>query len=421
MGEAVRASVKAPEIKKENPVSQVQKGNFYQQVSSPVEKILILQRTIGNQAVQRLMKSGALQAKLRIGAPGDIYEQEADRVAEQVMRMPDIQPQSVQRKCPKCEEELQKAQGEQIIQKRGSLQTSELTPDQEANINTLRSGGEPLPESARAFFEPRFGHDFSDVRIHTGMFAAESARAVNARAYTVGQDVVFGVGQYAPETAEGKKLLAHELTHVVQQGEAKSYQIQKIADDNSIEKGSGSSEECTIPDIIQNAMPNLRSGLMLQRANCCCCVDDVKIQNISKYRNGDLYGHKFDLVADLEYKETDKAASDCNLIWEEKTNRVYYPTMKVNDWNDMFKLLPTSPTFDPWTKGRKKPCPGKETMTITDPPGANVNLPARTLEFRINVGGSDCGCAKSGKKVTAKQVLEPDGKGGIKTQDFTTP
>ena len=69
----------------------------------------------------------------------------------------------------------------------------------------------------RAVMEPRFGHDFSQVRVHTGGRAAESAQAVNALAYTVGQDVVFGAGQYAPEMGTGKQLLAHELTHVLQQ------------------------------------------------------------------------------------------------------------------------------------------------------------------------------------------------------------
>jgi len=81
----------------------------------------------------------------------------------------------------------------------------------------LRSPGQPLGAMTRAFMEPRFGHDFSSVRVHTDAKAAESARAVNALAYTVGRDVVFGEGQYAPHTNLGQKLLAHELTHVLQQ------------------------------------------------------------------------------------------------------------------------------------------------------------------------------------------------------------
>jgi hypothetical protein len=85
--------------------------------------------------------------------------------------------------------------------------------------DVLNSSGRPLDAGTRAFMEPRFGHDFSGVRVHTDAKAAESAQAVNALAYTVGRDVVFGAGQYAPGTSEGKRLMAHELTHVVQQRE----------------------------------------------------------------------------------------------------------------------------------------------------------------------------------------------------------
>ena len=81
----------------------------------------------------------------------------------------------------------------------------------------LRSPGQPLPSSTRQSMEARFGHDFSQVRIHSDGKAAESAQAVNARAFTVGRDVVFGTGQYAPKTSTGQRLIAHELTHVIQQ------------------------------------------------------------------------------------------------------------------------------------------------------------------------------------------------------------
>jgi len=83
--------------------------------------------------------------------------------------------------------------------------------------DVLRSAGQPLDAGARAFFEPRFGHGFGDVRVHTDGRAAESARAVGAVAYTVGRDVVFGAGMYRPQTPEGRRLLAHELAHTVQQ------------------------------------------------------------------------------------------------------------------------------------------------------------------------------------------------------------
>src|SRR5205085_9063629 len=82
----------------------------------------------------------------------------------------------------------------------------------------LSSTGRPLDEPTREFMESRFGHDFSRVRVHTGERAAGSARALNALAYTVGDDVVFGPGRYAPRTDAGRHLLAHELAHTIQQG-----------------------------------------------------------------------------------------------------------------------------------------------------------------------------------------------------------
>jgi len=93
----------------------------------------------------------------------------------------------------------------------------------------LRSPGQPLDPATRAFMEPRFGHDFSQVRVHNDARAAESARAVNAQAYTVGRDVVFGTGRYALQTGDGRKLMAHEMAHVVQQkGDSFKKQIQRL-------------------------------------------------------------------------------------------------------------------------------------------------------------------------------------------------
>ena len=93
----------------------------------------------------------------------------------------------------------------------------------------LQSPGQPLDPATRAYMEPRFGHDFSKVRVHTDAKAAESVRAVNARAYTVGKDVVFGEGQYAPRTDAGRHLIAHELAHTIQQQGSLHLQRQRAA------------------------------------------------------------------------------------------------------------------------------------------------------------------------------------------------
>jgi hypothetical protein len=109
--------------------------------------------------------------------------------------------------------------------------------------DTLNSPGQPLDPATRTFFEPRFGHDFSRVRVHTDGQATESARAVNALAYTVGQDVVFGAGQYAPQTEAGRKLLAHELTHTIQQERTPSAQPLMIAPAESLSERAATTAE----------------------------------------------------------------------------------------------------------------------------------------------------------------------------------
>jgi Domain of unknown function (DUF4157) len=161
----------------------------------------------------------ALQAKLVVGQVNDRLEHEADRVADQVMRTPASGPYvtgalpQVSRKCAACEEDSEE---QQLQTKSGTAGVrSDAAPQLVHEV--LRSPGQPIDSASRTFFEPRFGKDFSQVRVHTDERAAESARSVGARAYTVGQQVVFGHGLYAPHTADGQRLLAHELTHTLQQ------------------------------------------------------------------------------------------------------------------------------------------------------------------------------------------------------------
>ncbi len=159
-------------------------------------------------AIATAGKGTILQKKLTVNQPGDRYEQEADRMADTVMRMSDIQ---IQRACAACQEKEDK----QIMRMETGGAGAEV-PSQVYDV--LGSGGKALDGGVRSFMESRFGHDFGAVRIHTGAQAAESAQAVNARAYTVGNDVVFGAGEYNPSSTGGRHLLAHELTHVIQQG-----------------------------------------------------------------------------------------------------------------------------------------------------------------------------------------------------------
>jgi hypothetical protein len=147
-----------------------------------------------------------IQPKLTTSVPGDGGEQEAARVAQKVMRRPDHEAAPPTKGAP-----------EQPQIGRGQASGAQGTPVPPIVHEVLRSPGQHLDARSRTFMESGFGWSFSQVQVHTDGKAAESARAMNAQAYTVGQDLVFGAGQYAPNTRTGRRLLAHELAHVVQQ------------------------------------------------------------------------------------------------------------------------------------------------------------------------------------------------------------
>lgn len=131
--------------------------------------------------------------------------------------------QHLQRKCNACEQE----ENEQLQTKRTGDETPTLTAETEALVASLRHGGQPLPSGTRGFFEERMGADFSAVRVHADAHATAATRALRARAYTDGAHIAFGAGEYAPASASGKHLLAHELAHTVQQGQSATPALQR--------------------------------------------------------------------------------------------------------------------------------------------------------------------------------------------------
>jgi hypothetical protein len=247
---------KAKATRQANIARLVRPGRIPAERNCEVNFLLHLQRTIGNQAAQRVLEgnsgdlkgdptttgtarlghdsiqipihppsaevASAMETKLAlaISKPGVEYEQEADRVADHLMRMP------VPQRCHTClcggqcakiltRQPLQEAEGLDTKRTQASDTGQAAIPP---NVHeALAAPGEPLDPLTHSFMEKRFGHDFSGVRLHIDSRAAESARALNARAYTVGHNIVFGRDQFAPETYVGRKLLAHELTHVIQQ------------------------------------------------------------------------------------------------------------------------------------------------------------------------------------------------------------
>ena len=168
-------------------------------------------------------RSDAVRTKLAISEPGDAYEQEADQVAEQVMRMSEPEGQQAFG----CDRECSEQGTEHAMQGQRSMRAKHLDSGAPGAakappvvLDVVRSSGRPLDAKTRAFAEPRFGMHFGDVRVHSDARAAESASAVGARAYTVGRHIVLGPGRFEPGSSQGRRLLVHELAHVVQQGRA---------------------------------------------------------------------------------------------------------------------------------------------------------------------------------------------------------
>ena len=328
MGEKVQVAAKKPEVKRENQASKSRNADQSQSMSSSVDQVLYLQRTIGNQAVQKLARSGALQAKLRIGQPRDKYEQEADRVADAVMRMPE--PQLQRQPVEEEEEEEEVVQTEllsdeitPLIQRQEEtdieegeeelVQTKTITeqtttliqrqveeedeeelggnatlgiqrmvepkPEEESIIQSKRlsgfgiqhvnvksteelktshgegpaiqtkdegasaprsssnfqrtiqlsNGGLPLSDTVRSSIEPVLGADLGNVRVHSDANSNDAAKLLQAKAFTHGTHIWLGPDQSADDIG----LMAHEATHVVQQGGGPSTQVIQRADNGS--------------------------------------------------------------------------------------------------------------------------------------------------------------------------------------------
>jgi hypothetical protein len=185
--------------------------------------------------VQPFFGPAVLQLKLEIGEPDDPYERQADRVADAVVQMPDasqpVQRQEIeeeeelqmkrepilQKKCKECEEEENLQRKSNISAESGNTVSEPISTQLRANSGK----GNLLPRSVQSEMSQKIGADFNGVNIHTDSDASQMSRSLGARAFTHGDDIYFNSGEYNPSTQEGKHLLAHELTHVVQQGKAR--------------------------------------------------------------------------------------------------------------------------------------------------------------------------------------------------------
>lgn len=180
-------------------------------------QLLELQRTAGNRVATA--QATRVQAKLLVGSVADPAERQADEVAREVMRHITAGGTSAAAG-PEVDEDgpgLRRAVSEFASAAIGP-EGGETSPELSASIQSERGRGESLAPAVRQPFERAFGADLSNVRVHSDDRSAELNRAVSARAFTTGSDIFFGAGQYRPESRAGQELLAHELTHTIQQG-----------------------------------------------------------------------------------------------------------------------------------------------------------------------------------------------------------
>jgi hypothetical protein len=253
----------------------------------PVAAARSLQQRLGNRGTQALAAQvvarsgrpggtptgGAAAGQLSLSQPGDAHEREAESVADKVMGMTDTSttlPRGsapagavIQRRCAACEEEGNEPQ---VRRQEASAAAPHIAPPVSAGIDALKGGGSPLPAPSRAFFEPRFGANFDKVRVHTDSRAADTASAINARAFTVGSEIAFANGEYSPDSQAGRRLLAHELTHVVQQGQASgtTAPVQRDASDKDDEEVSAATYFATFAVRIGNEVARFVSEQPLE-------------------------------------------------------------------------------------------------------------------------------------------------------------
>ena len=215
----------------------------------------------------------------------------------------------LQRRCACGQPSLSGGECESCRQRReGSLQRFSVGPAPGRTLSVppivqdvLNSPGQPLDAATREFMEPRFGHDFSKVRVHAGGRAAESARAVNARAYTVGRNMVFGAGEFRPQDAGGRKLLAHELTHVVQQQSGGSQAVQRQSLDGEEETDGAELEaERTAEEILGGPGAEEMADKKKKAASASLSLSTIK-SHIASNNNS---GQSDNLLICLIWKET---------------------------------------------------------------------------------------------------------------------
>jgi Domain of unknown function (DUF4157) len=280
------------------------------------DAILALQGQIGNRGVQRMLASKNVQTKLSVGPAADTYEQEADRVADSVMRT--LNPQSNHSTSP---QPSRSEPGPSPIQQR-SAQPEQAPAESaagfdagaqwEGKLNASGAAGAPLPIGTRASMENSFGADFNKVRVHTGPQAAQLNRSIQADAFTHGSDIFFDQGKYNPASKTGQRLLAHELTHVVQQNSAGAVK-RKMGTGNVEVKGH------LAPNRISTKKKKMHLDFVRMKRKKAHVGKKIA-EMMGGAKAHDPYGHWWTEIGDLD-------ATDA---WTPNESYGWWPSIKVN-------------------------------------------------------------------------------------------
>ena len=267
---------------------------------------LEFQKRAGNQAMQRLLHSGLIHAKSTISQPRDAEEKQADETADRIMRSK-VGEGHAACSCAGNEETMCDAckANSAISRKASSTSNSTKHSSHKGVDSILRSPGRGLDASTRTFFEPRFGRSFDEVRVHTDADAAASARSIQARAYAAGEHLVFDTGQFAPESEQGRRLLAHELTHVAQHSDDRSSIIHRDLD----------------PKLNRSMTPEYARGLSDEELNKEEAALAARISELEQDATDDWLDNPNDPGAGSVSPEWDAVAPNLRILRNEKERR----------------------------------------------------------------------------------------------------
>jgi hypothetical protein len=329
--------------------------------------------------------SPRIQPKLEIGAANDHFEQEADRVADEVMSSPDAAvgasvtgtAPTVQRACDKCSKEDEKIRGKAEA---GGLAASAAVSGQLAKA---RGAGASLPDATRAFFEPRYGRDLSNVRVHTDERAQGMAKELRAKAFTVGDDIFFNAGRYAPNSSGGRRLLAHELTHVIQQSGGKP-RIQREPDatlakeaktpEQQLSENAATLEAEIFADPVYKKLPRESRAEVKQIIRV---AKTKPVGNAQGERNYYLSKLKLAITTPFDGKDTGKVEYACSPE-AEKRNRAGVQKALADEkfwWNGLFADVEETAVATATKKTKRKGQDGKTYwVDRSDPKNIRVKM-----------------------------------------------